>query len=559
MTCPMLAGVLVVLAQTLADSAQAQPQPSASADPGPTGRGVAVFNIRQFGAVGDCTRLDTAAIQAAIDACGKNAGGTVLVPAGRYLIGTLLMKSNVTLHLAPTAILLGTPDIKQYAIGIERCGFVNESQIDKCLIYAADAENVAITGQGSIDGQGASFPATTPDGKRGERPMLIRFFRCRAVSFDGVTLKSAGSWCSHFRECSDVRVRGVTIHNRVNGNNDGIDLMSTEKVRISDCTIICGDDAICFQDMSDDHPVQDIVITNCIFSTRWAAIRSGGAHRGGIRHVAMSNCVIYDTYGGGIKLQISGNGLMEDMTFSNIVMKNVSTPISLRFGNCHYNNEQRDESHPWGGMRNILFSNIRASVIDQVGLKKAVPELYPGEERQCISICGIPGHPVEGVTLSDIRVTFPGGGTKEDAAKRDMPELADQYPEYFMWGVLPAYALYARHVRGLALNNVSFDLAGQDLRPALVCDDVADLDISGFRAMADKEVESVIRLRATRQAFLCGCRPLNDVAMFLRVEGKASRDITLRNNDLHRCRQVVDTADGANARSVDASGQSVKP
>lgn len=515
--------------------------------------GVAIFNIRDFGAVGDGQTPDTVAVQAAIDACARNAGGAVLVPAGRYLIGTLFMKSHVTLHLAPTAVLLGSTNLRDYATGIERCGFVNETCIDKCLIYGENAENVAITGQGIIDGQGAAFPVTTPDGKRGERPMLTRFFRSRGILFDGVTLTNAGAWCSHFFLCSNVRVHGVTILNRANGNNDGIDLMSTENVRISDCTLLCQDDAICFQNMSHEHPVKDVVITNCILSTRWAAIRSGGAHRGGIRNVTVSNCVIYDTYGCGIKLQISGNGMMEDMTFSNIVMKNVSSPISLRFGNHHYNNEQRDPSYPFGGLRNVMFNNIRAGVIDEAGLRKAVPDMHPGEERQCISICGIPGHPIEGVTLSDIHVTFPGGGTAQDASRRDLPELENLYPEYFMWGVLPAYGVYARHARGLTLNNVRFELASRDVRPAVVCDRVEDVDIAGLSAATDPQSESLIRLRSVRQAFIHGCRPLGDVAGFLRVEGRESREIVAVNNDLRRARIAIEKGEGVDGSAVEAA------
>jgi hypothetical protein len=304
--------------------------------------------------------------------------------------------------------------------------------------------------------------------------------------------------------------------------------------------------------MFDNAPVRNVVITNCVMSTRWAAIRSGGAHRGGIRDVTVSNCVIHDTLGCGIKLQISGNGTMENMTFSNIVMNNVSSPISLRFGNHHYNNEQRDARFPFGGLKNILFSNIRASVIDPASLREQIAAYYPkevaakphpGEERQCISICGIPGHPVEGVTLSDIHVTYPGGGTQEEAARRDLPELEDQYPEYFMFGVLPAYGLYARHVRGLTLDNVRLELASADLRPAVTCDDVEDLEISGLKADGTTDAESLIRLRATRGAFIHGSRPLNDIATFVRVEGETSRDITLTGNDLDRCQTEIQTAD----------------
>ena len=527
--------------------------------PAPQAPGAGAFNVRAFGAVGDGRTLDTAAVQAAIDACSQTAGGTVLVPAGNYLVGTLRLKSNVTLELAATAELLGSKDLTQYATNIARCGFVNETAIDKCLLYAEHAERIAIIGRGTVDGQGAAFPVRRPDGKLGERPMLLRFFQCTNVLVEGVTLRSAGAWCSHYRECDGVRVHGVNIHNRANGNGDGIDLMSTRNVRISDCTLLCQDDAICLQDMSDDRPTENIVINNCILSTRWAALRTGGAHRGGIRHVAMSNCFIYDTFGCGIKLQISGNGSLEDMTFTGIVMKNVTSPISLRLGNCHYNNEKRDERFPFGRLRNLLFNNIRATVIDEQSLNDRIWEPpvqpgkaqhHPGEERQCISICGIPGHPIEGITLSDIHVTFPGGGTKADAAKRDMPELEDQYPEYFMWGVLPAYGLYARHATGLTLNNVRFDLAGTDLRPAVVCDDVGDLEIAGLRAAGDATAESLLRLRNTCDAFIHNSRPLGPIETFLQVEGASSARISLAGNKLNQARKALIETDGASGTDV---------
>ncbi len=469
-----------------------------------------VFDVREFGAAGDGAALDTSAIQRAIDVCAVAGGGTVLFSAGRFLTGTLFLRSNVTLHLENTAAILGSKDLKDYSTDVERCGFINETHIDKCLIYAGNVENVAIVGQGTIDGQGAAFKGGVEQVAGGERPMLTRCFGSRNILFDGVTLKNAGSWCSHFRECTDVRVTGVTIINKVCWNNDGIDLMSTSNVRISDCTIICLDDAICFQNMSNDKPVEDVVITNCIMSTRWAAIRSGGAHRAGIRNVTVSNCVIRDTYGCGIKLQVSGNGSMENMTFSNIVMPNVSCPISLRFGNCHYNGEELDRSHPWGTMRNMMFNNIWATVVSEQTLREAVkfPALYPGEERQCMSICGIPDHPVEGITLSNLHFIYPGGGTADDAANLNAPELEDQYPEYFMWGVLPAYGMYARHAKAISMNNVRFELRGDDARPAIVCDDVDDLDISNFRADLSSTAESLIKTRNTRQVSLESCRQL---------------------------------------------------
>jgi polygalacturonase len=266
--------------------------------------------------------------------------------------------------------------------------------------------------------------------------------------------------------------------------------------------------------MSHERPVENVLVTNCLLHTRWAAIRAGGAHRAGTRNVTVSNCVISQAFGCGIKLQVSGNASLENMAFSNLVMRAVSCPISLRFGNAHYLGEQRDESFPWGGMRNLMFNNIFANVVDEATLRREVqfPPLYPGEERQCMSICGLPGHPVEGISLSEAHFIYPGGGTRADAANLNPPELEDQYPEYFMWGVLPAYGLYARHARALALDNVRFELRGADARPAVVCDDVEELSLSHFRAGLAPGVDALVKTRRVPELCLHDCRCLQDQA-----------------------------------------------
>jgi len=129
-----------------------------------------------------------------------------------------------------------------------------------------------------------------------------------------------------------------------------------------------------------------------------------------------------------------------------------------------------------------------------------------------VSICGIPDHPVESITLSNLHFIYPGGGTSEDAANLNAPELEDLYPEYFMWGVLPAYGMYSRHAKALAMSNVRFELRSEDARPAVVCDDVEDLDICGLRADLSPEADSLIKMRNTRQASLESCRQLGDVS-----------------------------------------------
>ncbi len=114
--------------------------------------------------------------------------------------------------------------------------------------------------------------------------------------------------------------------------------------------------------------------------------------------------------------------------------------------------------------------------------------------------------------ISNMSVTYPGGGTKEDATNVNAPELADNYPEYYMWGILPAYGLYARHANALSLNNVRFELASKDARPAIVCDDMNELDISDLRAACDPEAGALIKTRSTRDTHLDNCRVLGESA-----------------------------------------------
>jgi hypothetical protein len=291
-----------------------------------------------------------------------------------------------------------------------------------------------------------------------------------------------------------------------------------------------------------------IIVTNCVISTRWSAIRVGPDARGVFRDIAVSNCVIYDTYGAAIKIQEVEGGVMENFCFDNLVMNHVTGPISLRLGGYLGWRHERQESLPIGVLRNIRFSNIQATVADDAyPLPHEVPA-FPGEKKSCLNITGVPGYFIENVTFSGLRLTFPGGGSQEDA-QRAVPELRDRYPEYHMFGTLPAYGLYLRHVKGLIFEDVTLDTAAPDLRPALVGEDVEDLELSNFRA-AGTGPAALLRLRNARQVYLHGCRPLGDVALFLSVEGNGSRGILLQANDLRRVGQVCSLAEGAPAEAL---------
>jgi len=262
---------------------------------------------------------------------------------------------------------------------------------------------------------------------------------------------------------------------------------------------------------------------------RMAAIRIGPDALENIERVSVSNCVIRDTRLNGIKIQESFGARIGDLVFSNIVMDRVVGPISLRLAGWRCENAwfsyvfERDfDDSNWeaGKLENVLFENIRArTTTDCDWLRK-----------EAISITGAGKARPRGITFSNVDVTFMGGGTAEEGTRRGVPDCAHDYPELGMFGVLPAYGLYIHHADEIVLNNVRFRVESEDRRPAIVCDDVQDLELAGFKAQGHPESEALIRLENTRRAFVSGCRPLGEVKTFVRVEGAASAGIDLHGN-----------------------------
>lgn len=512
--------------------------------------GVAVFNILDFGARGDGEKLNTAAIQAAIDACAAQQGGTVLVPAGKFVTGALMLKSNVTLYLAPAAVILGSTNADDYFIDGKKSGM---------LISAEDAENITIEGKGIINGQGWAFShgsdilPSDPQYKHEKikeekprwRPHMMQFKNCRNITLRDVTLKHSAHHCTHLVNCSYVNINGVRIHNRANHNNDGFDISNCEYVTISNCNLSCGDDAIAFFQGN-----RNITITNCNISSRWAGIRFGPGATGLFENITISNCVIYDTYGSGIKMQMAGGGRMENISFSDIIMNNVTGPISLCLTTFRGYKNLVEKEYPVGVMRNIQFSRIRAEVAEKPNPSKSETPIFEGEQKSCITVTSVNDYFIENVTFSDIEITFPGGGTAEEASRRQIPELRGIYPEYFMFGVLPSYGMYVRNVRGLSLDNVRFDYKGTELRAAIVCQGVDGLDITGFKGKGDEGGEALIRLEQTKNVFIHNSRPLNKISTFVKVEGDKSSDINLAGNDLGQAEKMVVSGSDVNPDTV---------
>ncbi|MGC8638589.1 MAG: glycoside hydrolase family 28 protein [Isosphaeraceae bacterium] len=485
------------------------------------------LDVRTLGALGDGRSNDTAAIQRAIDTCARQGGGVVVVDRGTFLTGTLVLRSHVELHLTSTAVLKGVGDLAQYKADPQ----VVYKLLNRSLIYAQGCEQIALTGQGTIDGQGKAFPATDKD----SRPVLIRFRDCHDVRLEGFLVKNSPSFGIHPIHCRQLRVEGLRIDSRVQPNSDGIDIDGCQDVFISNCNISSGDDSIALKTIERGQPCRDIVVTNCVLSSACAAIRVGPDAVTNIERVCVSNCVIRDTGMNGVKIQESFGSVMRDMVFSNLVMDNVTGPISIRLAGWKLGAGNvwavfDDGNWEKGKLRNILFDNIRARVPG-------------GGVKSCISITGTPHTRPRDITFSNMDITFPGGGTAEEAARRDVPDLERDYPEYMIFGVLPAYGLYLHHAQGITLNNVRFHLEAEDLRPAVVGDDVQNLELTGLKADGSPKAESLIRLQNTQAALISGSRVFQPLKTFLRVEGTGSQRIRLKGNDLDLAASALSVAD----------------
>lgn len=264
--------------------------------------------------------------------------------------------------------------------------------------------------------------------------------------------------------------------------------------------------------------------------------------------------MIYDTYGSVIKMAARAGSRYENITFSNLIMQNVTGPITVGLHSARRTPAVGAAGTatplPNGIVRNISFNHIRAHVVAE---GRQFADMHweqgyrDGERRTCITLNGAGGEMIENISLNDVHVTYEGGGTAAEAALRDVPQVAG---EYFEIGPRPAYGLFARGVRGLTLNNVRFEVVKPDLRPAVIFDHVSDAAVNGLSAQGNPEAESMLRFIATQDVLLTATRVLTPAAVFLRVEGQTSAGIKVDGGDLAKAATPVVYAAGAVAGSV---------
>jgi uncharacterized protein YjbI with pentapeptide repeats len=479
-----------------------------------------LYDIRAYGAIPDGRTLCTDAIQQAIDKCSSEGGGTVYLPPGRFVSGTVRLKSGVTLRLDAGCTLLGSINLGDYPPTSPALHSYTDTYTDKCLIYGEKLERVAITGRGVIDGQGAAFK-----GPERVRPYMIRLVECRDVTVEGVTIKDSPMWVQHYLACDDVRISGITVRSHVNANNDGLDIDSCRRVTVTGCNIDSGDDAIVLKSTS-ARPCTEIVVSNCILRSTCNALKMGTESNGGFQNIVLTGCTIYDTHLAGVALEIVDGGTMDRVVVSDITMIGVGAPLFLRLGNRARSFKEGMDKPGIGQMRNVTISNIEATGANPTGC----------------ALAGIPEAKIENVTLSNIRLSFAGGGTAEEASSA-VPEEADKYPEYAMFGRLPAYGLYCRHIKGLKLANVQLQLAGDDKRHAVVFEDVKDAGIDDLDAPSFSGAAPLLRLTDVQDIFIRNCKPQAGTQTFLSLQGAQTSGVTLTGNDFHNVKKVIEMGD----------------
>jgi len=479
------------------------------------------YNIRDFGAKSEATAMNTKAIQEAIDACSKT-GGTVLVPEGIFIAGTLYLKNNVNLSISKGGVLKGSASFADYPDN--KVSYANafthdqngKSMANKAFIFAEGLNNISLSGEGTIDGSGDSptFQLGNDDTPASRlRPCMLLIIDSKHITVSNLTLRNSAYWMQNYLGCEYLKLTGLTVFAQSNYNQDGMDI-DAKHVLVENCTVDVDDDGICFKSHDKNRPVEDIIVRNCKISTNCNAIKFGTMSIAGLKDVTISNISIKKassdhirqwqknlkfiglptTVLAGIALESVDGAKIENIKITNIVMEDVQTPIFIVLGNRGRTQgaskgfyETQQTASPFrsvgGQIRNIQIENIVAT----------------SHSKMASSITAFPGQYIENVKLTNIVLHNMGKGTIEEG-KLKIAENPSAYPENRMYGlVLPASGLFVRHVKGLKLDNVVTDVRYPDFRPSIYVEDVIGLTIRSLRAPAKTAAVPVVKLINSKQ------------------------------------------------------------
>lgn len=442
--------------------------------------------------VGDGKVLNTKAIQVAIDYCSaQKKGGCLLFPKGKYLTGTIVLKSNVTIKLEKDAYILGSVNPYDYFSIDDTKGKDNSAL---ALVVAYKASNISVIGEGMIDGNGRQLALnvdslhhigekvdpnyTTRLNRPNEkmRPKLFFISNCDNILVEGLQLKNSACWGLSFDLCSNLTLKYLNFENRAYWNNDGIDVTDSKKVLISHCFINSADDGICLKSYHVGTYCDDIEISDCEIISSASAVKFGTASWGGFKNIVVRNIEVKDTFRSAIAIESVDGGDIDNVLVENIHAENTGNAIFIRLG--HRYNEKP------GTLKNVTIRNMYVDIpFGQADMNYDMrgPALSFFHNPIPSSITGIPGHYVENVVLENIEVFAPGRASKGMAYIPEyrisqIPEKINNYPEFSMFGELPAYGIFIRHVKGLKMKNVQYRLKAHDFRPPYVFVDAHEVE-----------------------------------------------------------------------------------
>ena len=460
------------------------------------------YNVRHFGARGDGSQLDHHAINTAIDSAAAHGGGTVIVPAGTYLCGSIHLKSNINLHLEPGATIKATADKSAYdkseAFNFPEYQDGGHTYFHNSLIWAEGQHNVSITGNGTIDGEGLTKKDTetagnVQGGSIGHADKAIALKLCRNILVRDITIFRGGHFAIIATGCERGTIDNVTIDT----NRDGIDIDCCKYLSVTNCKVNTpNDDAIVLKaSYALKRPVacEHIQINNCLVTgyklgtfldgtyvpekVGWVCgrIKLGTESNGGYRNINITNCNFM--YSSGLALEEVDQGRMENIVASNLSMVHVHHyPIYITTG-CRNRGPKDVKQQSYGG--DIMVSNIVAQDCDSLA---------------GIIVTGMKDTPLRGITLENIQIEYRGGGTP-DLKDKPYREQTTNYPEPRWAGPTPAYGLYARHVDGLNLRNIHFRTIKPDFRHRIILDDVKNADISGIKGPVEKGAKDLLIIK----------------------------------------------------------------
>jgi len=427
-----------------------------------------------FSIQSDGITLNTRSIQFGIDYINKNGGGRLVFSVGRYLTGSIHLKSNVTIHLEEGAVLIGSVNPFDY----DRSDFTG-------LVLATDQENVSITGKGIIDGQGRALANNTIKNahyklvddplkydRTQERPMIIYMQKCKNVIIKNITVQNSAFWVQTYDQCKNLLVDSITVSSKSFWNNDGIDIVDCDGVQISNSYIDASDDGICLKSHSDNAFCNNVLIKNNIVRSSANGIKFGTASRGGFRNIKIINNTVFDTYRSALALESVDGGFLEDILVDGLKSINTGNVIFMRLGERVKNRKS--------SMQRITIKNVTAEVPTakpDEGYEYEGPIEDMPRNISPIIIAGLPDQYIHDVTFSNIDIQHPGGGNSLFANisldKLDsIPEIPTKYPEFSMFKEVPAWGIYIRHAKKLNFHNIKLKAKKKDYRLPIVMDDV---------------------------------------------------------------------------------------